>query len=199
MWAGGQIRWLAPMRCGYPATRRTRLLETTVKEGRSGSLTFCSVGHQIEQRGVVAVEERQDIVYRDALSRAVSPSAEPNPPGQVSALDWVVDITPTLLFRFSALTYNAHRIHYDRDYARDVEGYPGLLVHGPLQAIVMAESARARGLGAEPGVTYNYKLVAPLFDHQGMVSRARADGSTLRTTIRDLAGREAATGTFIPP
>ena len=105
-----------------------------------------------------------------------------------------LDISPTLLFRFSALTYNAHRIHYDRDYARQVEGYPGLLTHGPLQALAMAEAARA--LGRNGIQAFEYRLTSPLFDHQGMVvSAAPAQGSTT-TSVRDRSGRQTATGTM---
>jgi 3-methylfumaryl-CoA hydratase len=95
-----------------------------------------------------------------------------------------------LLFRFSALTYNGHRIHYDRDYARDVEGYPGLLTHGPLQALVMAEAARAQGVSGE--LDFSYRLVSPLFDHQGMVVKASGES----TSVRDVHGRQTASGTL---
>ena len=97
---------------------------------------------------------------------------------------------PVLLFRYSALTYNAHRIHYDRDYAR-FEGYPGLLVHGPLQALLMAELARrARPAPAE----YSYRLVFPLYDDQGLVVSAVPDGDMVHVSCRDAAGRVTATG-----
>jgi 3-methylfumaryl-CoA hydratase len=99
-------------------------------------------------------------------------------------------VNPVLLFRYSALTYNAHRIHYDRDYARS-EGYPGLLVHGPLQALLMAELAR-RG-GASFG-EYSYRLVSPLYDGQGLVVSAVADGDAVQVSCRDAAGRLTATG-----
>ena len=82
--------------------------------------------------------------------------------------EWEIEVSPTLLFRFSALTYNAHRIHYDRDYCRDVESYPGLLTHGPLQALAMAEAARAAG-HADGALTFEYRLVSPLFDYQGLI------------------------------
>ncbi len=94
-----------------------------------------------------------------------------------------------LLFRYSALTYNAHRIHYDRDYARS-EGYPGLLVHGPLQALLMAELARRSAAPAE----YSYRLVFPLYDDQGLVVSATPDGATVHVSCRDAAGRVTATG-----
>lgn len=198
MWAGGQIRSLAPLRCGEQATRRTQVLTTAVKEGRTGRLTFVTVGHQIEQHGQVVVEERQDIVYRDAVDGA-APQHEITEPKPPAPDEWAIEVSPSLLFRFSALTYNGHRIHYDRDYARDVEGYPGLVTHGPLQAIVMAEAARARGLATEPGLTLEYRLISPLFDHQGMVGRAVMEGRDVRTTISDLAGRQTATGLLTRP
>ena len=108
-----------------------------------------------------------------------------------------IEISPALLFRFSALTYNAHRIHYDRDYCRDVEGYPGLLTHGPLQALAMAEAARARAGGCTGDVSFSYRLVAPLFDDQGLfVSAADGPDGTTVTAVRDRYGRQTATGTL---
>ena len=154
MWAGGRVRTRGPLRAGSPATKRTSVLSVTEKQGRSGHLTFVTVGHQISQDGQLVIDEEQDIVYREAVTVpapapaaeaafAEEPAGEPPlvPPGDG---EWEIEVSPTLLFRFSALTYNAHRIHYDRDYCRGVEGYPGLLTHGPLQALAMAEAA-ARG------------------------------------------------------
>lgn len=190
MFAGGLVRTHGPLRCGEQATRRSRTLSTQDKQGRSGPLTFVVVEHRIEQGGRVVVEERQDIVYRDP-SGSVGGSAPARvvPP---AAGEWSIDVTPTLLFRFSALTYNAHRVHYDRDYARDVEGYPGLLTHGPLQALAMAEAAR--GNGCTGAATFEYRLVAPLFDHQGMVVRAVSEQGEVTTAVRDKYGRRTATG-----
>jgi 3-methylfumaryl-CoA hydratase len=198
MWAGGQIRTMGPLRCGEPATRRTAVLSTQDKIGRTGRLTFVTVGHEIHQAGQVVVKERQDLVYRTKGHTSAQPSAgaQRRPPADD---EWSIDITPTLLFRFSALTYNAHRIHYDRGYARTVEGYPGLLTHGPLQALAMAEAARTRHHLATDTRSYTYRLVAPLFDHQGLVARATAEDGVLRTSIRDLAGRQTADGTITAP
>ena len=117
--------------------------------------------------------------------------------------EWEIPVSPTLLFRFSALTYNAHRIHYDRDFARDVEGYPGLLTHGPLQALAMAEAARASGRARDDATAANrgelffdYRLLSPLFDHQGLiVSAVPGEGSTT-TAVRDRHGRRTASGTL---
>jgi len=140
-------------------------------------------------------------VYRDAASPAgagqsLAPAdtAPHIPPGDGER---AIEVSPTLLFRFSALTYNAHRIHYDRDYARDVEGYPGLLTHGPLQAVAMAEAARvaARSDDEDPGdLLFNYRLTAPLFDHQGMVVGASREQDAIVTAVRDIHGRPTAEG-----
>jgi 3-methylfumaryl-CoA hydratase len=144
MWAGGRVRTGGLLRCGESATRRSMVESVQEKQGRSGLLTFMVVRHLIVQRGTLVVDEQQDIVYRDAASPAEQASpitAGPViPPGDGER---AIKVSPTLLFRFSALTYNSHRIHHDRDYARDVEGYHGLLTHAPLQALAMAEAARA--------------------------------------------------------
>ncbi|MBC7303924.1 MAG: MaoC family dehydratase N-terminal domain-containing protein [Nocardia sp.] len=196
MWAGGQVRMLAPLRTGRSATRRTQVTAVEDKQGRSGRLTFVTVSHQITQADTLVIDERQDIVYRDAppAQQAGAPQMLPEMP--VAQDDWPITVTPTLLFRYSALTYNAHRIHYDRDYARDIEGYPGLLTHGPLQAVAMAEAARARGHRASDTQVFDYRLVSPLFDHQGLIARAdpSADGGRISTSVRDKFGRETATG-----
>jgi 3-methylfumaryl-CoA hydratase len=116
--------------------------------------------------------------------------------------DWEIEVSPVLLFRFSALTYNAHRIHYDRDYARGVEGYPGLVTHGPLQALAMAEAARAAGYAGQEGgnaggfgaAAFEYRLISPLFDHQGMVVSAAGGPDGVVTAVRDRGGRQTAEG-----
>lgn len=185
MWAGGRVTARGPLRCGEQATRRSEVLSVKEKQGRTGLLTFVVARHQIVQKGHLVVDEEQDIVYREPTQLSTSDEGPFIPPAED---EWSIDVTPTLLFRFSALTYNAHRIHYDRDYARDVEGYPGLLTHGPLQALAMAEAARAKG--ATGNRHFEYRLVAPLFDHQGMV--VRADSAT--TSVRDRSGRQTATG-----
>ncbi|MDA0181902.1 MaoC family dehydratase N-terminal domain-containing protein [Solirubrobacter phytolaccae] len=187
MWAGGRVRSVAPLRFDEPATRRRQVLDTVDKQGRSGHLTFVTVGVQVFQRGELVVDERQDLVYRD-------PPSEPLAREEVEAVqprdgDWSIDVTAPLLFRFSALTYNGHRIHYDRDYAREVEGYPGLVTHGPLQALAMAEAARARDVG---GHEIEYRLLAPLFEHQGLVVRADASGFA----VHDRGGRQTARATI---
>jgi 3-methylfumaryl-CoA hydratase len=202
MWAGGRVRSSGPLRCGVPATKRSTVLSVTEKHGRSGRLTFVTLNHRIRQNGQLVIDERQDVVYREAASASTQPEPAPAPAGPAPAVqagedEWEVEISPALLFRFSALTYNAHRIHYDRDYARDVEGYPGLLTHGPLQALAMAEAARAvtRG-GHHSALTFEYRLLSPLFDHQGMLVKAIAGNQGITSSVRDRYGRQTAAGTL---
>ena len=136
MWAGGRVERHAPLVLGRPAARRTRLDGMERKEGRTGALAFVTLIHEIEQEGRPVLTERQDLVYREDGAPSSTPVAAP-PGGRPLAFD------PVLLFRYSALTLNGHRIHYDADYARDVEGYGGLVIHGPLLATLMALEADA--------------------------------------------------------
>ena len=201
MWAGGLVRTSGPLRCGEPATKRSRVLSVQEKEGRSGPLTVIAVEQQTLQRGRVVIDERQDIVYREAASptgQARKPSGK-DPVVLPADGEWAIEVSPTLLFRFSALTYNAHRIHYDRDYARQVEGYPGLVTHGPLQALAMAEAARTAGYGGDQHgerLNFEYRLTSPLFDFQGMVVSAAREQDAMVTAVRDIHGRQTATGTL---
>ncbi len=141
MWAGGALRFLAPLRVGQEAEKRSVREKVVQKTGRTGPLAFVTLRHEIRQGGALCVEERQDLVYREDPSpdapRPVPPEARRDETeARVACFD------STLLFRYSALTFNGHRIHYDADYAREVEGYADLVVHGPLLAqllILMAE------------------------------------------------------------
>jgi 3-methylfumaryl-CoA hydratase len=207
MWAGGRVRRDAALRCGEPATRRTTVARSVDKQGRSGPMTFVTALHQISQGGRVVLEEEQDIVYRAAAQASGStPSAaddgERETPGPSAPGDWEVETPVALLFRFSALTYNGHRIHYDREYARDVEGYPGLVVHGPLQALLMTEAVRRRGPAVGTGTRFEYRLVAPVFDFDGLVvatEPATSDGpDAVDTSVRSRSGTTTATGLFRP-
>jgi 3-methylfumaryl-CoA hydratase len=205
MWAGGRVRASGPLRCGELATKRSRVLSVQEKQGRSGPLTFIVVEHQIRQRDRVVLEEQQDIVYRTAVPPAVPPAGPPSATaGEGPAVppadgEWAIEVSPTLLFRFSALTYNAHRIHYDRDYAIHVEGYPGLLTHGPLQALAMAEAARAAGYHGDQDdgrLHFDYRLTAPLFDDQDMMVSAAREQDALLTAVRGSYGPQTAAGTL---
>jgi len=193
MFAGGRAWRHGPLRIGAEATRRTWQASAVVKQGRSGPLHFVTVRTEISQGGSVVISEEQDLVYREPAPAGAAPTAPGGAPAVAAGPgEWVVEVDPVLLFRYSALTYNAHRIHYDRDYAR-TEDYPGLLVHGPLQALLMAELAR-RG-GASFG-EYSYRLVSPLCDDQGLVVSAAPESDTVRVACRDAAGRITATGSL---
>jgi 3-methylfumaryl-CoA hydratase len=176
---------------------------------RRGGVT---VQHSISQDGETAVVDRQDIVYLPDRSRTGSPSVtsggSSNPAGQVGWADpeegdRVHDVyqpeqpTTRTLFQFSALTYNAHRIHYDHDYARDVEGYPGLVVHGPLQALYLAEAMRrwCRSSGRPAPASCRYRLLAPLFLGEPMRLVLAVSGHTVRSEVRT-ADRVTAAASF---
>jgi hydroxyacyl-ACP dehydratase HTD2-like protein with hotdog domain len=137
MWAGGRVRFRDVLRAGEPVERTSTILSIEEKSGGSGRLVFVTVRHVISGPQGPAVEEEQDIVYRSAEGAAVKPAAAAaEPPNGAFRRSLVPD--PVLLFRYSALTGNGHRIHYDLDYVSRVEGYPGLVVHGPLQATLLA-------------------------------------------------------------
>jgi 3-methylfumaryl-CoA hydratase len=160
MWAGGRIEFKCPLRVGDEIRRDSRILSIIPKQGRSGSLVFVTVRHTVYAGGERAVIEEQDIVYREAAKPGDSPP--PTNPAPREAL-WRREIVadPVMLFRYSALTFIGHRIHYDLDYCRNEEGYPGLLVHGPLQTILLLDLARRQE--PRPVKKLEYRALHPLF------------------------------------
>ena len=160
MWAGGRLEFRQPLIVGEAATKTTTLENIAEKTGRTGALAFVTLRHDITTANGLCVTERQDVVYRE------DPSPDAPKPRPASArADEDASATyclgPTTLFRYSALTFNGHRIHYDRDYARDIEGYPGLVVHGPLIAQLMLSFAeRAHGRATR----FDFRAKAPAFD-----------------------------------
>ncbi|MEO0357837.1 MAG: MaoC family dehydratase N-terminal domain-containing protein [Pseudomonadota bacterium] len=163
MWAGDQLEFIAPLRVGTPATKVSTIANADRKQGRSGPLAIVTVDHQISQDGQVCVHERQNIVY---LPDRDPNTPWPDPPRATHgpAHQRKVSFEPTTLFRYSALTFNGHRIHYDLDYARSVEGYPGLVTHGPLLAqmvMLFWEKVSKRQLR-----TFDFRMTAPLMDFE---------------------------------
>lgn len=158
MWAGGRLEFHSPLQVGLAAEKVTTLDASLRKEGRSGPLAFVTLHHEVLQNGVTCVREFQDLVYREDAR----PSA-PKPQVQLARTDEVASETQvfdsTLLFRYSALTFNGHRIHYDLDYARDVEGYDGLVVHGPLLAQLLMLLAEQQLGGLK---TFAFRAASPL-------------------------------------
>ena len=162
MWAGGQLTFHAPLLSGVPAEKRMTIEAVKQKTGRTGPLALVSIRHEVIQDDTLRVTEMQDLVYRDEHS---SDGPQPVPP--TARTDETVcerfDFNTTLLFRYSALTLNGHRIHYDEDYARNVEGYSGLVVHGPLLAQMLMLMAE-RHLG--PLRSFSFRATAPLMHHE---------------------------------
>ena len=159
MWAGGRLQFHQPLRLGDVVTKTSTIASVTEKTGRSGTLVFVTVRHELDGGAGLAISEEQDLVYREPASGSlpmVAPAAAPDAP-------WLeqVDPDPVLLFRYSALTMNGHRIHYDRPYAIDEEAYPGLVVHGPLQATLLIRLAERR-LGA-PITGFDFRGQQPAF------------------------------------
>ncbi|MEI9924814.1 MAG: MaoC family dehydratase N-terminal domain-containing protein [Bradyrhizobium sp.] len=162
MWAGGELEILEALRVGDEVTRVSRISDVTMKTGSTGVLCFVSVDHTIKTQRGIAIRERQDIVYRD-VSPAPSAPAKPPAPPPVAQHRETHMADSVLLFRYSALTFNGHRIHYDREYVTKVEGYPGLIFHGPMQAAFMVEFD-AKLNGGKPPKKFSYRGVQPLFD-----------------------------------
>lgn len=157
MWAGGQVETFSPLPIGERIKRISTVTDIRFKEGRSGNLSFVTIEHELVYAGAVAIRERQDIVYREAAtSSPVIATGEM----RVGELECEIDTPPTLLFRYSALTFNAHRIHYDLPYATDEERYAGLVVQGPLQASLLFNLS-ARLAGRVPG-RFAYRGQSPL-------------------------------------
>jgi 3-methylfumaryl-CoA hydratase len=164
MWAGGEIEFIDPLRVGDEAKRSSRIADVAVKSGSTGTLCFVSVDHTVTTSRGVAIRERQNIVYRDMPTdgQNAAPAKPPTAPASVKhRQSHMAD--PVLLFRYSALTFNGHRIHYDRDYVTKVEGYPGLIVHGPMQAALLIEFAAHLHAGKAPR-KFVYRGLQPLFD-----------------------------------
>ncbi|WP_212524340.1 MaoC family dehydratase N-terminal domain-containing protein [Actibacterium sp. MT2.3-13A] len=161
MWAGGRFEFHGDLRLGEPVEKRSEITSIRSKQGKSGALCFVTVTHSLSVAGQLRLREEHDIVYRDDPA----PDApRPTPPAAPEGADLTEEITPSpvMLFRYSAVTFNGHRIHYDRDYCRDVEGYPGLVFHGPLTATLLADLAqRAAG---RPLAAFGFRAVSPLFD-----------------------------------
>ncbi|MFS2050415.1 MaoC family dehydratase N-terminal domain-containing protein [Variovorax sp. CT11-76] len=177
MWAGGELQFHHPLQVGDEITRQSRILDVDAKDGKSGPLVFVKVRHEISNARGIAITEEQDIVYR-----GMPAVGAPAPAGKQAATDEdyreTVVPDPVLLFRYSALTFNSHRIHYDRRYVTEVEGYPGLVVHGPMVATLLLGLA-SRQLPRRRVRGFAFRAVHPLFDTAAfeLCGKAEADGS----------------------
>jgi 3-methylfumaryl-CoA hydratase len=162
MWAGGRLQWHHPLRVGDEIERTSKIVAVDAKSGRSGTLVFVTVRHEVSNAQGLALSEEHDIVYRDAPQPG-APAPAPQKPAELPHFSREIVPDPVLLFRYSALTFNGHRIHYDRSYVTGVEGYPGLIVHGPLIATLLVDLLRHE----KPKATlkrFSFTAVRPTFD-----------------------------------
>ncbi len=190
MWAGGRLEWLQnnPLMLGDAVRRVSRIESVTHKAGRSGDLVFVLVKHEVHNAQGLALTEEHDIVYR-TNPQAGDPVPAPQPAAKDAA--WTETVTPddVLLFRYSALTFNGHRIHYDRKYAIEVEGYHGLIVHGPLIATLLLDLLRNKLPGARV-MQFQFRAVRPVFDISPfkLHGKPSSDGKTVALWTEDHEG-----------
>jgi 3-methylfumaryl-CoA hydratase len=190
MWAGSQFEFRVPLRVGDAVERTSTIDNVTRKDGRTGALVFVKVRHEVRTQGAAepAIVEFHDIVYREAKRPG---DVEPPPVAAPTGAAWqrTVIADDVLLFRYSALTFNGHRIHYDRQYVTEVEGYPGLIVHGPLIATLLLDLLR-RELPEAEVASFRFKAVRPTFDlHPFQVhGQLQADGKTVKLWAQDHEG-----------
>jgi 3-methylfumaryl-CoA hydratase len=194
MWAGGRIEFRGPLRVGDAIRRDSTILSIEPKQGRSGSLVFVTVRHTVSTGGEPAVVEEHDIVYREAAKPGASPPP-PQPAPREAAWRRELVADPVMLFRYSALTFIGQRIHYDLDYCRDIEGYPGLVVHGPLQVILLLDLARRNE--ARPVRRLEYRALHPLFHFEAFTLNGNPgpDASRAALWTANPAGNYAMTAT----
>ncbi len=199
MWAGGRLEFVQPLRVGENITRVSRILNVTHKQGRTGELVFVLVRHEINNDKGLALTEEHDIVYRNLPPLGeVAPAAPPAP--QDAAFTRTIRPDDVLLFRYSALTFNGHRIHYDRRYAAEQEHYPGLVVHGPLMATLLVDLLRRH----QPSVNltqFEFRAVSPLYDVAWFRIHGKPDaGPTYKLWVENAQGGLAmeATATTAP-
>lgn len=195
MWAGGEIEFLQPLQVGDESTRTSRIADVQVKTGSTGTLCFVSVEHSISSPRGTAIRERQDIVYREMTSSAPGNAKAPPPPPTAQHREIHVS-DPVLLFRYSALTFNGHRIHYDRNYVTKVEGYPGLIFHGPLQAALIIEMA-AKLRGSKAPKKFTYRGLQPLFEGTEFSVNANDNGESMELWTANAEGQPTMKGTAV--
>jgi 3-methylfumaryl-CoA hydratase len=195
MWAAGQFEFFHNLHLGDEITRTSTIDDVTVKTGRTGSLCFVRVRHEVSnvRDGVdmgLALREFHDIVYRPAPQAASSAAPQPATFDAAPSAAYSQVITPSdpLLFRYSALTFNGHRIHYDRKYVTEIEGYPGLIVHGPLMATLLA------GLGQKLNpdariAAFEFRALKPVFDlHPFEICAGEVNDDSVDLWVKDFEG-----------
>jgi 3-methylfumaryl-CoA hydratase len=196
MWAGGRIEWRSPLRVGDAATRLSEIRSVEPKTGRTGTLVFVTVRHTISTAAGVSIVEEHDIVYREAAKAGDPlPAPRPGPAGAVWTRARVPD--EVMLFRYSALTFNGHRIHYDAPYVTGTEGYPGLVVHGPLQATLLLDLARAHAPSGHRLAKFEYRALSPTFSGTELTVKGipTPDGKSAQVWAESSGGGQTMAGT----
>ncbi len=195
MWASSKVEFLQPLRVGDEIERISTIAAISPKEGRTGPLVFVSLDHVMRVGSAEVVRERQTIVYRGEGGNAGSGRGHGTPvESPEEGWDWHRELTPDpiLLFRYSALTFNSHRIHYDREYATREEGYPGLVVQGPLMATLLLDIT-ARRLGHNALATFEFRVVSPAFVDVPLHLRGRQQAREVRLSVLDKDGAQVMT------
>ena len=184
MWAGSRLKFLAPMSIGAQLNKESTIKAVTEKSGRSGALAFVTVLHQVHDGNTLCLEEEHDIVYREKMS-AHAPQASPPSAPTESAFSRNIDPDPVMLFRYSALTFNGHRIHYDQPFCTDTEGYEGLVVHGPLMATMLLDLVRSE-LPQVIVSEFEFRALAPVFEttHFSIHGEPSTDEKTIKLWVR---------------
>lgn len=176
MWASSRLKFCQDLVIGEKIVKTSEIIKIAEKEGKAGKMVFVTVRHWVKSERGIVVEEEQDIVYLPMPKSFIQSAPNPVP----ADLKWKerYSVSPVLLFRFSALTFNGHKIHYDLKYATGVEKYPGLVVHGPLQALLLLESAKKHNPGKKVA-GYEFKAIRPVFDFDEihLCGRLLSDGS----------------------
>lgn len=189
MWASSSVSFDHPLQLGEEITRVSTIASIEEKSGKSGDLVFVGVDHQTRVGDRVAISERQNIVYRQPAASAAPAASTGTSRPDLSVWDWQQEIIPseTMLFRYSALTFNSHRIHYDRPYAVEEEGYPGLVVQGPLMATMLLNLA-ARQLGGNKLSRFSFRGRAPAFANGPLNLVGRREGENIILAVLGMDG-----------
>ena len=196
MWASSAVTFLAPIPLDSAVTRTSTIAAVTQKSGATGQLIFVEVNHNLTIDGQDVVQDHQTIVYREAASVPMPSSAPAKDDLDLSAWPWQRSLTPTepLLFRFSALTFNAHRIHYDLPYSLEQEFYPGLVVQGPLTASLLIDLC-SRHLGDQPLSSFSFRGMAPAFCGEALHLVGRQEGQDVTLSALGADGRTVMSAT----
>ena len=198
MWAGSRFTFHRDVKLGVPAGKRSVIAEVTRKEGRSGPLAFVTVRHSLSDSEGLCIEEEQDLVFRSAPQPGETAPAPKPVPSDEPAWRREMIADPVLLFRYSALTFNGHRIHYDRDFARETDGHPGLVVHGPLLGLLMCQLALDESPGRQ-AAGYRFRLSHTVFAGERFLVAGlpSEEGDAARLWVQSESGALAAEGHLV--